>query len=89
MKKGGDDALRDLRENEHRQAIVRSPADQIARCRDFATSRGWNVTDSLIVSDAGISGALTPQPAGAARLFARIGEWDVLLCWIHRACARL
>ena len=34
-----------------------SPADQIARCRDFAAAKGWTVADGLVVSEAGISGA--------------------------------
>jgi DNA invertase Pin-like site-specific DNA recombinase len=57
-----------------------SPADQIARCRAFATSRGWNVADSLIATDAGISGASRHNRPALLDLFARIGEWDVLLC---------
>ncbi len=50
-----------------------SPADQIARCRDFAASRGWTVAADLVVEDAGVSGAsrhnrpklLTPRGSGA------------------------
>jgi hypothetical protein len=32
-----------------------SPADQIARCRTFAASRGWTVLPELVVEDAGVS----------------------------------
>ena len=34
-----------------------SPADQVARCRDFAGARGWHVVEELITVEAGISGA--------------------------------
>jgi DNA invertase Pin-like site-specific DNA recombinase len=34
-----------------------SPADQIARCRAFADSRGYHVVEPLVISEAGISGA--------------------------------
>ena len=34
-----------------------SPADQTARCREFAEQRGLQVVESLVVEDAGISGA--------------------------------
>ena len=52
-----------------------SPADQIARCRDFAKARGWTVAESLIVSEAGISGASRHNRPGLLALMARIDEW--------------
>lgn len=65
-----------------------SPADQIARCRDFAKQRGWNVVESLIVSEAGISGASRHNRPGLLDLFARIAEWNLLLCWDSSRLAR-
>lgn len=58
-----------------------SPADQIARCRTFAEARGLAVVESLVVSDAGISGASRHNRPALLSLFDRIDEWDVLLCW--------
>src|SRR4030095_11658444 len=65
-----------------------SPADQIARCRDFASARGFAVVESLVTSEAGISGASRHNRPGLLSLFERIGEWDVLLCWDSSRLAR-
>ena len=34
-----------------------SPEDQIARCREYAEGQGWRVVETLVVAEAGISGA--------------------------------
>jgi DNA invertase Pin-like site-specific DNA recombinase len=65
-----------------------SPADQIARCREFARARGWKVVEALVVSEAGISGASRHNRPGLLELVARIDEWDVLLCWDSSRLAR-
>lgn len=65
-----------------------SPADQIARCRVFAESKGWTIDDALVVSDAGISGASRHNRPALLSLFERMGEWDVLLCWDSSRLAR-
>ena len=65
-----------------------SRADQVARCRDFATSRGWSIADDLVVQDAGISGASRHERPQFLELMARINEWDVLLCWGFSRLAR-
>jgi site-specific DNA recombinase len=65
-----------------------SPEDQIARCRDFASARGWTVADDLVVRDAGISGASRHERPQFLELMARINEWDVLLCWDFSRLAR-
>ncbi len=65
-----------------------SPADQIARCREFAQARGWAVADELVVRDAGISGASRHERPQFLELMARIAEWDVLLCWDFSRLAR-
>jgi DNA invertase Pin-like site-specific DNA recombinase len=65
-----------------------SPADQIARCREFAGGRGWIVADDLVVQDAGISGASRHERPRFLELMARIAEWDVLLCWDFSRLAR-
>jgi DNA invertase Pin-like site-specific DNA recombinase len=65
-----------------------SPADQIARCREFAAGRGWQVVESLVVSEAGVSGASRHNRPGLLDLVARIREWDVLLCWDLSRLAR-
>jgi len=65
-----------------------SPADQVARCREFAVSRGWTVLDDLVVQDAGISGASRHERPQFLELMARIAEWDVLLCWDFSRLAR-
>ena len=46
------------------------------------------VADSLIATDAGISGASRHNRPALLDLFARIGEWDVLLCWDSSRLAR-
>ncbi len=65
-----------------------SPADQISRCRDFATSRGWSIADDVVVQDAGISGASRHERPQFLELMARINEWEVLLCWDFSRLAR-
>jgi DNA invertase Pin-like site-specific DNA recombinase len=58
-----------------------SPADQIARCRAYATTRGWAVVESLVITEAAISGASRHNRPGLLGLFDRIDEWDVILAW--------
>ena len=58
-----------------------SPADQIARCREFAAARGWIVIEDCVTQDAGISGASRHNRPALIALMARIREWEVLLCW--------
>ena len=65
-----------------------SPADQIARCRDFAKVRGVHVVESLVVAEAGVSAASRHNRPGLLSLFERIAEWDVLLCWDTSRLAR-
>ena len=65
-----------------------SHADQIARCRELASARGWTVADELVVKDAGISGASRHERPQFLELMARIHEWDVLLCWDFSRLAR-
>ncbi len=65
-----------------------SPADQIARCRDFASARGWLVVEELVAEDAGISGASRHNRPKLLELIARIDEWDVLLCFDFSRLAR-
>ena len=55
-----------------------SPADQIARCREFAARREWHVVDALVMVDAGISGASRHDRPGLLSIMDRIGEWNVL-----------
>ena len=65
-----------------------SPADQVARCREFAAARGWTVVESLVTVDSGISGASRHNRPGLLGLVERIDEWDVLLCWDSSRLAR-
>ncbi|HTF32183.1 MAG TPA: recombinase family protein [Myxococcota bacterium] len=65
-----------------------SPADQVARCREFSARQGWRVVDDLVVKEAGISGASRHNRPGLLRLMDRISEWDVLLCWDFSRLAR-
>ncbi len=65
-----------------------SPADQIARCRDFAKERGWSVLRGLVIEDAGISGASRHNRPRLLELMDRIEEWDVLLCFDFSRLAR-
>src|SRR5215472_7069796 len=65
-----------------------SPADQIARCREFAKARGWKVADELVVQDAGISGASRHERPRFLELMASIDGWDVHLCWDFSRLAR-
>ena len=63
-----------------------SPADQIARCHQFAEREGWKVV--LVEQDAGISGASRHNRPGLLALFAEIDSWDVLLVWDSSRIAR-
>lgn len=66
-----------------------SPADQVARCREFAAgARGWHVVEELVVVEAGVSGASRHNRPGLLGLLERIAEWDVLLCWDSTRLAR-
>ncbi len=65
-----------------------SPADQIAQCREFAQVRDWRVVESLVVTDAGISGASRHNRPRLLDLIDRIDEWDVLLCFDFSRLAR-
>jgi DNA invertase Pin-like site-specific DNA recombinase len=58
-----------------------SPADQVARCRDFAKARGWAVAEDLVAMEAGVSGASRHNRPGLLGLIHRIDDWDVLLCF--------
>lgn len=65
-----------------------SPADQIARCREYAKRHGWQVVEDLVVTDERISGAaIVDRPALRACLDA-IHNYDVLLCWEFSRLAR-
>src|SRR5262245_7359879 len=63
-----------------------SPADQIARCRDYAGRHGLQVV--LVEQDAGISGASRHNRPGLLRLMDRIDSWDTLLVWDGSRIAR-
>jgi len=65
-----------------------SPVDQIVRCREYAKRQGWTVVESLVVSEAGISGASRHNRPGLLDLMARISEWDLLLCFDSSRLAR-
>jgi DNA invertase Pin-like site-specific DNA recombinase len=65
-----------------------SPDDQIAYCRRFAERQGWAVVESLVVAEAGISGASRHNRPGLLDLVERIAEWEVLLCWDSSRLAR-
>jgi DNA invertase Pin-like site-specific DNA recombinase len=65
-----------------------SPADQIARCREFGKAHGWTVAEDLVVQDAGISGASRHERPRFLELMASIDGWDVLLCWDFSRLAR-
>ena len=64
-----------------------STADQVAACRKYAArAQGWEVVD--VVEDAGISGASRHARTKFLELIARMGSWDVLLCWDFSRLAR-
>jgi len=63
-----------------------SPADQVARCREFAAAKGWEVVD--VVEDEGISGASRHERIQFLELMARKASFDVLLCWDFSRLAR-
>ena len=65
-----------------------SPEDQIARCREYAEGQGWQLVESAIVAEAGISGASRHNRPGLLGLMARISEWDVLVCFDSSRLAR-
>jgi len=65
-----------------------SPADQIAECRRFAERRGLRVVDSLVMVDAGISGASRHDRPGLLSIMERIAQWDVLLAYDASRLAR-
>jgi DNA invertase Pin-like site-specific DNA recombinase len=65
-----------------------SPEDQIARCREYAEGQGWHVAESLVVAEAGISGASRHNRPGLLGLMERIGEWDVLIAFDFARLAR-
>ena len=65
-----------------------SPEDQIARCREYATGQGWQLVESAIAAEAGISGASRHNRPGLLGLMARIAEWDVLVCFDSSRLAR-
>src|SRR5262245_61874950 len=65
-----------------------SPEDQIARCREFAQSRGWIVVEELVVAEAGISGASRHNRPGLLGLIARGDEWDALVAYDFARLAR-
>ena len=58
-----------------------SPDDQIDRCREYAVRQGYDVVESLVKQDVGISGAAMINRPGMMELMQRIDEWDVLLAW--------
>src|SRR5262245_37534405 len=66
----------------------RSPDDQVAECRRFAEARGWHVVEDLVEREPGISGASRHNRPRLLSLIARVGEWDVLLCWDSSRLAR-
>ncbi len=65
-----------------------SPADQVARCREYAARQGWEVVEDLVVEDAGISGASRHNRPRLLELVERIAEWDLLLCFDFSRLAR-
>ncbi len=65
-----------------------SPADQVAACRRYAASHGWEVPEVCVVAEAGISGASRHNRPGLLGLIERIAEWEVLLCWDSSRLAR-
>ena len=65
-----------------------SPADQVARCREYAEREGWQVVEGLVIQEAGVSGSSRHNRDGLLDLIARIDEWDTLLCWYFSRLAR-
>jgi DNA invertase Pin-like site-specific DNA recombinase len=65
-----------------------SPEDQIARCREYAEGQGWPVVDSLVIAEAGISGASRHNRPQLLGLMDRIDEWDVLVAFDFARLAR-
>ena len=58
-----------------------SPSDQIARCRDLANQRGWQIVEELILTDKAVSGGTRHNRPRLLELMSRINEWDILLCY--------
>jgi site-specific DNA recombinase len=65
-----------------------STSDQIARCRDFADQRGWQVVEELIFTDKAVSGGTRYNRPDLLELVDRVLEWDVLLCYDFTRLAR-
>ncbi len=65
-----------------------STSDQIARCRDFADQRGWQVVEELIFTDKAVSGGTRYNRPDLLEVIDRILEWDVLLCYDFTRLAR-
>ena len=65
-----------------------STGDQIARCRDFADQRGWQVVEELIFTDKTVSGGTRYNRPDLLELVDRVLEWDVLLCYDFTRLAR-
>ncbi len=63
-----------------------SPADQIARCREYAARRGLDVV--LVDQDAAVSGFSRHDRPGLLRVMAQIDAWDTLLVWDGSRIAR-
>ena len=65
-----------------------SPADQIARCREYAEKQGWQVVEDLVAAEHGISGASRHNRPKLLSIMDRIDEWDVLLAFDFARLAR-
>ena len=58
-----------------------SPADQIARCREFAKRKGWQVVEVLVVEEPAVAGGSLANRPGLMGLLGRLSDFDVFLCW--------
>ncbi len=65
-----------------------STDDQVARCREYAEGQGWQVIDSLVIPEQGISGASRHNRPGLLELVKRVEEWDVLIAYDFARLAR-
>ena len=65
-----------------------STEDQIARCLEYAARQGWQVFESLIATEEGISGASRHNRPGLLGLMERIDEWDMLVAYDFARLAR-
>lgn len=61
---------------------------QVRGCRDYSKREGLKVISSLIVKDAGVSGATHDNQSGLLELVTRIDEWEVHLCFYSCGLAR-